>query len=97
MQKITIKKAKEVHKEFYKGFNTRGYKTIDWLFRDFGDYALIFHIGQWKEEKEANTFDYDAIIVDKDFNVVYDESDGELPMNRVLGVFNYDFQAPKFY
>lgn len=97
MQKITKKLAREIQKEFYKGFNTRGYKEIDILFRDFGDYALIFKIGQWTEEKEKNTYDYDALIVNKDLQVVYDESDGELPLPRILGIFNYDFIKPKFY
>lgn len=92
------KDAKRIIKQYCKelGLNTRGYKTIDILFKEFGEYTLIFHIGQWREEKELNLFDYDAYIVNSDEKIVYDESNGEMTKAQVLRVYN-NFTEPKFY
>lgn len=86
------KDAKRIIKKFYKdnGLNTRGYKTIDIKIHDWKscEYVLIFHIGQWTEEKALNLYDYDAYIVDKDEKIVYDESNGEMIMSDVLRMFD---------
>lgn len=85
--KEQVKTALEVVREFYSDLDTRGYSIIDVLAKTWGEYTMIFNIGQWGEEKAQNTYDYDLTIVNGDGEVVYDESNGELPLGRVLGRF----------
>ena len=85
--KEQVKTALEVVREFYSDLNTRGYNIIDILSKTWGEYTMIFEVGQWGEEKAQNTYDYDLTIVDGDGNVIYDESNGELPLPRVLSRF----------
>ena len=94
--KEQIKNALEVVREFYSDFDTRGYSIIDILAKTWGEYTMIFNIGQWSEEKAQNTYDYDLTIVNGDGKVVYDESDGELPLGRVLGRFR-EIKEPMTY
>lgn len=71
------------------GLNTRGYKTIELYIYPYNNgYTLLFHIGQWREEREANIFDYDAYIVNEDNKVCYDESNGEMPMTQIIKKYN---------
>ena len=85
--KEQVKIALEVVREFYSEFDLRGYSIIDVLSKTWDEYTMIFNVGQWSEEKAENTYDYDLTIVDGEGNIVYDESDGELPLGKVLGRF----------
>ena len=73
------KDIRSIFKKYWEGLNTRGYKEIDLLSKEVNGMLVLCHIGQWTEEKVKNTFDYDIIILDEEKNVVYDESNGELP------------------
>lgn len=94
--KEQVEKALKVQKEYYKDCNTRGMSVIDILTKIMGDKTLIFEIEQWSEEKENNTYDYSAIIVNNDGEVVYEECDGELPLPRILGIYN-DFDLTQTF
>ena len=79
--KFLKKDMRKVFKEIcnHFGLNIRGYKEVELLGKVNQDGSIVFcHIGQWTEEKENNTFDYDLNVFDQDGNLVYDESNGEL-------------------
>ena len=79
--KFLKKDMRKVFKEICNTFgcNTRGYKEVDLLGKVNQDGSIVFcHIGQWSEEKENNTFDYDLNVFDQNGTLVYDEADGEL-------------------
>lgn len=85
------RKAVKIIKEFNKslGLNTRGYKTVELYIHPYKNgCTLLFHIGQWREEKEDNVFDYDAYIVNEDNVIIYDESNGEMPMTQIIKKYN---------
>ena len=85
--KEQVRMALKSFREFYSDCNTRGMAVIDILTATSGSNTLVFEIEQWSEEKVENTYDYDLTIVDGDGNIVYDESDGELSLGRVLSRF----------
>ena len=88
--KFLKKDLRKVFKDMcsYYNCNTRGYKEIDLLAKKTNDGIVFCHIGQWSEEKEANTFDFDLMCFDFDGNLTYDGANGELPKYECYKVFN---------
>ena len=87
---------KRIFDEYYKGFDTKGLRTISTAIKKFKDnFVVYFEIQQWKENKEKNLFDYTYIVVDENDNVVEDEADGELTIwqvyQRLNEVFKYKY------
>ena len=89
--KFLKKDMRKVFKEICQNFglNIRGYKEIELLGKVNQDGSIVFcHIGQWTEEEENNTFDYDLNVFDENGMLTYDESDGELPRFQCYQAFN---------
>ena len=90
MEKFLKKDMRKIKKEIYKdfGLTPRGYKEIDIMARKTDDTYFLCNIGQWPEEREANTYDYDIYIFDKNGKLIYDEADGELRKFKCYERFN---------
>lgn len=87
--------CKRLWKEF--GCNTRGYKEIDIMGKQNNDGSIVFcHIGQWPEEKEQNTFDYDILVFDETGLLTYDEANGELPKHKCYEPY-HNINKIKYY
>lgn len=88
MEKFLKKDMRKIKKEIYKdfGLTPRGYKEIDIMARKTDDTYFLCNIGQWPEE--ANTYDYDIYIFDKNGKLIYDEADGELRKFKCYERFN---------
>lgn len=88
--RLNENQCKEIFYDFYNDFEySKDYKTIEFLFKENKDKSIIiFHIGQWNNEKENNTFDYDMLIINTDNEVIYDESNGELKKEKIYEYFN---------
>lgn len=92
--------CKKIHEDYFKdtvGMNSRNYKRLQNFCREMpnGD-VVYFEVCQWKEERSANTFDYDYIVI-RDGEVIYTESNGEMKIGNVIRkmfdtfmVSNYD-------
>jgi len=95
--RLSKTECKQIWEQSIEGLNLKGYSTIDFLTKENPDGSIvIFHVGQWKEERTAGTFDYDMLILDKDNNIVYDESNGELKKGRVYEVYE-SINGIKYY
>lgn len=88
--KFLKKDLRKVFKDIcnHFGCNIRGYKEIDLLAKNVDGGIIFCHIGQWTEEKEANTFDYDLNIFNSNGELIYDESDGELAKSKCYQIFD---------
>lgn len=79
--------CKKIWKEF--GCNTRGYKEIDIMGKKNDDGSIVIcHVGQWPEEREQNTFDYDILVFNQNGELTYDEANGELPKYKCYEPFH---------
>ena len=80
---------KQIQKEW--NLNTRGYKEIEIKGKQNEDGSIvIYEIGQWSEEKEANTFDYGIFIFNSQGELIYDECDGEIKgINKIHQYYEY--------
>lgn len=81
------KHCQKIHEEYYKdtpGMKSNKYHRLKSIsMAKPNGHKVYFEICQWEEEIEKGTFDYDYIIIDENDKVIYDESNGEMPIEAV--------------